>query len=183
MMDRIPRFRRRPKHPTVKTDARPSTAPAPRDHSSASSSSEGAAPPPPLNPHVNAHAPHRRQPERFLKVAALKGLHLRSPGKRARSPTPVSSVSESPPPVLTLDAVADRGGSPVGTSDGSAVGSEVGVGRRDSRKRVKGRAGGGAVDMPAFLSLSDAGEAIPPFRFVTFESLCAWGCADVRDPC
>lgn len=163
MMDRIPRFRRRPKHPTIKTDARPQTATPARDPS-ASSSSDGAAPAPSLGAHTDAHAlPHRR-PERFLKVAALKGLHLRSPGKRARSPTPASSAEESPPPVVTLDAVADRGeDSPVGTSgtsEGSGAGSEVGVGRRDSRKRVKGRAGGGAAGMPAFLTLSDAGKAI-----------------------
>lgn len=170
MMDRIPRFRRRPKHPTIKTDARPPTATPARDPS-ASSSSDGAAPAPTLGTHADAvHTPHRR-PERFLKVAALKGLHLRSPGKRARSPTPASSAEESPPPVVTLDAVADRGDSPVGTSgtsEGSVVGSEVGVGRRESRKRVKGRAGGGAVGMPAFLSLSDAGKAIytlPSWKF------------------
>ncbi|MBE3044327.1 hypothetical protein IMZ48_17525, partial [Candidatus Bathyarchaeota archaeon] len=118
MMEHIPRFRRRHKHP--KTDARPVTAPGP-----APAPDRDATPP-------AISAPPRRQSDKFLKVVALKGLHIRSPGKRARSPDP-ASLPPSPP--VTHDVGMDRASSPQARSDGSTAGSDTErVARRESRK-------------------------------------------------
>lgn len=149
MMDHLPRFRRRPKHPTIKTDAaRPVTAPGP------SPPNRDTTPPPPA-----LSIPPRKQTDKFLKVASLKGLHIRSPGKRARSPDP-ASLPPSPPG--SQDVSAEGTTSPLGKSDASTAGSDIErVARRESRKRVKGRTtpdSGGKPAIPSFLTQSDIGK-------------------------
>lgn len=145
MMDHLPRFRRRPKHPTVKTDARPVTSPNPAPDRDTT--------PPPTLP-----APPRRQSDKFLKVAALKGLHIRSPGKRARSPDP-ASLPPSPPAMH--DVGLESASSPLAKSDASTAGSDAErMAKLESRKRVKGRAtpeAEGKPAIPSFLKQSDYG--------------------------
>ncbi|PKS11232.1 hypothetical protein jhhlp_002993 [Lomentospora prolificans] len=90
-MDRMPRFRRRPKHPTIKTDAK-------------SVNDRDMTPPPAPAPlSISATATTTPKTEKFLKVAGLKGLHLRSPHKRQRSPSPACLPTSPPPTVVTHD--------------------------------------------------------------------------------
>ena len=165
MMDHLPRFRRRAKHPTIKTDARPVTAPGPSPDRDREQTRDASTP--------------RKQPDKFLKVASLKGLHIRSPAKRARSPDP-ASLPPSPP--VTHDAAAESGSSPTAREkekeDAPASGSDTErVARRESRKRVKGRTtpdAAGKPAIPSFLTQSDIG------KFVSFYLLLIRIGLDVR---
>ncbi|SPO04440.1 related to protein tyrosine phosphatase phi [Cephalotrichum gorgonifer] len=155
-MDRMPRFRRRPKHPTIKTDARPVTAPAAdRDRDFDRDSDRDTTPTLPT-------PPRKHQPERFLK-----SLHLRTPNKRARSPPPAELPSSPPPAIAMHDVGIASTGAPLETTlDGPLTGSTTEsdterLTRRDSMKRARARARGAEKKglkpvIPTFLTHSES---------------------------
>ncbi|KAM0324771.1 hypothetical protein ACHAQA_007735 [Verticillium albo-atrum] len=91
----IPKFRRKPKAPTIATDPKTLTVPDSADSSPTSNTIPLA---------ISATTPGKQG---SFRKSALR--HLRSSAKRARSPAPPAPASSSPPPTLatTRDGLAD----------------------------------------------------------------------------
>lgn len=129
-MDRIPKFRRKPKAPTIETaversstDTVDSIASAELQAQQQLQQQQPSLKPPPVKP---------------SKRAAIRNFRLRTSGKRARDSSP-AELPSSPPPaaVVTFDGIKSR---PV-TADGDATGN----------------IGGKRPQIPAFLNLSSQG--------------------------
>ncbi|KZL78684.1 protein-tyrosine phosphatase 2 [Colletotrichum tofieldiae] len=160
-MDHLPKFRRKPKIPTISTtDVK--TAP--------SRNGIDEQPPQQIYPSTTTtvtvtggRSPTPTKPG--LRKSAFRGLHLRSPAKRARSP-PAASLPQSPPPpaIVSHDGITsspassrqkDKDGSGSGSKDDSAAASSGKNSQESSRPKPR---------IPAFLDLSVPGTKPPPPR-------------------
>ncbi|KAK2049657.1 protein-tyrosine phosphatase [Colletotrichum somersetense] len=152
-MDHLPKFRRKPKIPTISTTdvktpaSRPGVDEQPPQQIFPSTTTTVTV--------TGGRSPTPTKPG--LRKSAFRGLHLRSPAKRARSP-PAASLPQSPPPpaIVSHDGITsspassrqkDSGGSGSGTgSKEESAASSSGKNSQEST-RPKPR-------IPAFLDLS-----------------------------
>jgi protein-tyrosine phosphatase len=96
-MDRLPKFRKKPKNPSIMTDGgAPAVQPAePVDNA----------------PIMDAALPIAKTPPTkhgFSKRAGFRGLHLRGATKRARSPPPAALPQSPTTAIVTHDGVVDH---------------------------------------------------------------------------
>ncbi|KAK2003971.1 protein-tyrosine phosphatase [Colletotrichum falcatum] len=150
-MDHLPKFRRKPKIPTISTtDVK----------SPSSRNGIDEQPPQQIFPSTTVTITGGRSPTTTkpgLRKSAFRGLHLRSPAKRARSP-PAASLPQSPPPpaIVSHDGITsspaslrqkDSGGS--GSGSGSKDDSAASSSGKNSHESTRPR-----PRIPAFLDLS-----------------------------
>ncbi|KAK1705117.1 protein-tyrosine phosphatase [Colletotrichum lupini] len=124
-MDHLPKFRRKPKIPTISTtDVKTSPSRNGIDEQQ---------PPQQIYPSTTVTVTGGRSPtptKPGLRKSAFRGLHLRSSGKRLRSPPPASLPQSPPPAIVSHDGIT-------------------------SSPRPKDKDGsGGGPRIPAFLNLS-----------------------------
>ncbi|OHF01254.1 protein-tyrosine phosphatase [Colletotrichum orchidophilum] len=152
-MDHLPKFRRKPKIPTISTtDVK--TPPS-------RNAIDEQQPPQQIYPSTTVTVTGGRSPTTTkpgLRKTAFRGLHLRSSGKRLRSPPPASLPQSPPPAIVSHDGITssprqkDKEGSGVGSKNDS-----VSSGKSSHESfRPKPR-------IPAFLDLSVPGTK-PPSR-------------------
>ncbi|KAK2064428.1 protein-tyrosine phosphatase [Colletotrichum caudatum] len=151
-MDHLPKFRRKPKIPTISTTdvkappSRPGVDEQPPQQIFPSTTTVTV---------TGGRSPTSTKPG--LRKSAFRGLHLRSPAKRARSP-PAASLPQSPPPpaIVSHDGITsspapsrqkDNGGSGSGT--GSKEDSAASSSGKNSQESTRPK-----PRIPAFLDLS-----------------------------
>ncbi|KAK1972594.1 protein-tyrosine phosphatase [Colletotrichum sublineola] len=147
-MDHLPKFRRKPKIPTISTTdvkappSRNAIEEQPPQQIFSSTTVTGGRSPTPTKP--------------GLRKSAFRGLHLRSPAKRARSP-PAASLPQSPPPpaIVSHDGIT----SPVSSRQKDSGGSGSGIGSKDDSAASSSRKNSQESTrpkpkIPAFLDLS-----------------------------
>ncbi|CAM1503851.1 Fc.00g014420.m01.CDS01 [Cosmosporella sp. VM-42] len=125
-MDRIPKFRRKPKNPTIETAVERSSSDTVDSTASAELQAQN------LQPQQPVQKPAVVRPS---KKSAFRNFRLRGTAKRARESSPAEHPSSPPPPaIVSQDGVKSR----PATADGDALRNGYGVGPR----------------IPAFLALS-----------------------------
>ncbi|UQC81062.1 protein-tyrosine phosphatase [Colletotrichum lupini] len=156
-MDHLPKFRRKPKIPTISTtDVKTSPSRNGIDEQQ---------PPQQIYPSTTVTVTGGRSPtptKPGLRKSAFRGLHLRSSGKRLRSPPPASLPQSPPPAIVSHDGITssprpkDKDGSGGGVGAGSKDDSASSGKSSHESFRPKPR-------IPAFLNLSVPGTK-PPSR-------------------
>ncbi|KAH9227993.1 hypothetical protein K456DRAFT_1847497 [Colletotrichum gloeosporioides 23] len=145
-MDHLPKFRRKPKIPTISTaDVKP---PLSRNGSGIIEQEHPS--PQQICPSttVTVTSSGRQSPKPGLRKSAFRGLHLRSSGKRVRSPPPASLPSSPPPAIVSHDGITSSPASTKnkeGRNDAAARASSDRESRASSTPKPK---------IPAFLDLS-----------------------------
>ncbi|KAK1717438.1 protein-tyrosine phosphatase [Colletotrichum acutatum] len=147
-MDHLPKFRRKPKIPTISTtDVKTSPSRNGIDEQQ---------PPQQIYPSTTVTVTGGRSPtptKPGLRKSAFRGLHLRSSGKRLRSPPPASLPQSPPPAIVSHDGITS---SPrPRDKDGSSGG--VGAGNKDdsaSSGKSSHESFRPKSSIPAFLNLS-----------------------------
>jgi protein-tyrosine phosphatase len=137
-MDRIPKFRRKPKNPTIETAVERSSSDTVDSIASSELQAQAA--------NLQSQAQGQQVPtpkSKLSKRAAFRNFRLRSSTKRARDSPPVELPSSPPPAVVSHDGVKSR---PV-TAEDDALDNHRGTGLR----------------IPAFLESSMQG-IYPPKR-------------------
>ncbi|KAG5656195.1 hypothetical protein KAF25_009071 [Fusarium avenaceum] len=120
-MDRIPKFRRKPKNPTIETAVERSSSDTVDSIASSELQAQAA--------NLQSQTQGQQVPtpkSKLSKRAAFRNFRLRSSTKRARDSPPVELPSSPPPAVVSHDGVKSR---PV-TAEDDALGNHRGTGLR-----------------------------------------------------
>ncbi|OLN96181.1 Receptor-type tyrosine-protein phosphatase O [Colletotrichum chlorophyti] len=153
-MDHLPKFRRKPKIPTISTtDVKP-----PPTHNGTIVDPEHQQPQQ-IYPSTTVTVTGGRSPtptKPGLRKSAFRGLHLRSSAKRARSP-PAAALPHSPPTaIVSHDDVASRSPSSARQPDGGDSAKDNAASANGSRASSVSK-----PRIPAFLDLSVQGTPKP----------------------
>ncbi|KAF4979518.1 hypothetical protein FZEAL_4286 [Fusarium zealandicum] len=119
-MDRIPKFRRKPKKPTIETAVERSSS----DTADSIASSELQAANLQLQQQGLQQAQSQKQAAKLSKRAAFRNFRLRGSAKRARDSPPTELPSSPPHAVVSHDGIKSR----PATAEGNALGSQDGAG-------------------------------------------------------
>jgi protein-tyrosine phosphatase len=120
-MDRIPKFRRKPKNPTIETAVERSSS----DTVDSIASSELQAANLQLQ-QQGLQIQTQKPPAKLSKRAAFRNFRLRGSTKRARDSPPVELPSSPPPAVVNHDGIKSR----PATAEGVALSKQDGTGPR-----------------------------------------------------
>lgn len=121
-MDRIPKFRRKPKNPTIETAVERSST----DTVDSIASSELQAANLQLQQQQGLQIQPEKPPAKLSKRAAFRNFRLRGSTKRARDSPPVELPSSPPPAVVSHDGIKSR----PATAEGDALSRQDGTGPR-----------------------------------------------------